>query len=227
VRVTNSVAPRPAGRLLVALILAATLLGAGCTEETTSGPEEESCTPLAGFPGLSVGSWWIYERTEWESQVPDQVFEYASTVISADSLTSGGIAYRLVEDMHDESLWLRIVDCELRLYDRDPETARDYTVPLRTPLEVGHRWQYSTISLGGYALEAEILSVTDTVQTPAGAFYDCVHIHVAPYYDTWISLTDGIVAAEYTELNGDSGWRDALMDRQFASGLLALPVPPR
>lgn len=208
-------------------MLAAALLLAGCGSDTASGPEPEECPPLEDFPGLCVGSWWVYERTEWETQVPDHVFEYATTVVSADSLTAGGIAYRLVEDADDQSFWLRIVNCELRTYEEHPETARDHSVLLRTPIAAGRRWQYSTISYGGFALEAEIVSVSDTVIVPAGTFTDCIRIRIEPYYDTWVSLTDGIVAAAFTQIGGGSGWRDELLDRYLATPARGTPVLQR
>ncbi|MBD3237378.1 MAG: hypothetical protein GF330_11780 [Candidatus Eisenbacteria bacterium] len=199
------------------LLLGVGLSITGCGKETPSGADVPTCPPLESFPGLAVGSWWIYERTEWESQVPDHVYEYMTSVESADSVASGRVAYRLREDEHARLLWLQLVDCELRMYAEDPRTARDYTVPLRTPIETDARWPYSTISSGGYSLEAQIVSVTDTLRVPAGTFAGCVHVRVAPYYDTWISLSDGVVAAEYREIGGDRGWRDELLEYELES----------
>lgn len=189
--------------------LGVALTVAGCGDSATE-PTTDECTPLV-FPALQDGSWWEYERTEWDEGAPDHVFAVTTEVISVDTLAAG-VSYHLLDDLDKGESWLYLTGCELRRYDTPLVQARDYEVILHTPFAAEEHWQYTSASYGGHALQAKIVSADESVTVPAGTFTGCIHVQVDPYYDTWFSPAHGIVAAEYHDASGVRGWRDVLVD---------------
>ncbi|MCK5786498.1 MAG: hypothetical protein KAH54_08055 [Candidatus Sabulitectum sp.] len=160
-------------------------LASGCGDKTPSGPSSGS--DAAYYP-LSVGNQWVYDKagtmsvsgivtgTITGSEVTDitdkvshasgfDVFVQAVSV--SDTLEMAGQIF-ITDTTY--TTYMNITDEGLHVYTNLTGTDSTSIVPF--PLEVGLTWQFSEDP----PMTGEILSLTETVNVPAGTFENCLEM---------------------------------------------------
>ncbi len=186
---------------------------AACSDDSKKdGVDNLTCTSWEDYAPLHQGTWWQFQRTDWMEGEEDLIYSFTTTVMAVDTLESGRPAFRTQDNDDDEMGWLLPIGCELRIYSEHPDSTDEYEVLLEKPLEVGNRWKLFSVSFGGMTVYAQIVSISDTVEVPAGTFTNCIHVQAPPYYHAWLHPDIGIIVAENTSFDGTYGVRDELQD---------------
>ena len=177
-------------KLILTSMVVILALASGCGDKTPSGPPTGS--DAAYYP-LSVGNQWVYDKdgtisisgvtagtisgsevTDITDKVPHSGgFDvFVQEMCLSDTLEMGGQTF-ITDTTY--TTYMNVTDEGLHIYTNltDPDSVS--IVPF--PLEVGLTWQFSE----NPPMTAEILSLTETVNVPAGTFENCMELKL-----TWM-----------------------------------------
>lgn len=194
-------------KLILMSIVVIFWLATGCGDNSPSGPSTAS--DAAYYP-LAVGNQWVYDK---------------EGTISVSGITTGTISGSEVTDITDKvphssgfdvfvqetslcdtiemagqtfitdttyTTYMNVTDEGLHIYTSLTDLDSVSVVPF--PLEVGLTWQFSE----NPPMTAEILSLTETVNVPAGTFENCMELKL-----TWVE--QGNTVENITDFAPDVG----------------------
>jgi len=162
---------------------------------------------LTGTESDDVGDWIVTGEETWNvtgDPTHDQGFKVFAVEIAWEKTytpVGGGTSYTMNDTYTD---YVYVDDDVVRWYDLLSSTS--YFVDLELPLAVGNRWDYWP-DFPGYA-NIEVMSLSASVDVPAGNFVDCAHLSFdygqAPddYLNRYYAEGTGLVSQIQHEDNG-------------------------
>ncbi len=197
----------------VALLLSATIY-VGCGENDTSGPTK----PEDAIVPLSVGNYWAYVDTVFDSGVVTQVDSYKVGVTGTTTITHSDRIYEvfLVKPFDMETDQPNDY-ASLRRNESDGlwsfgtmssmHTRIVRSLLVKYPVSVGDTWQHAYIETS----RVECVAVNEEYETPAGTFKCHVYKFQTPHYDIYSYYVPTIGAvAHIAKQNGEILFKQSL-----------------
>lgn len=160
--------------LMMLMLLTGLLIFTGCAKNQEPPPPEPVITDVRNYFPTEPALTWSYEGTgnEYASFTRRVLYRQENQVqmVEDNGGTRMGLVYKMTTDAITQTLALEEFYSDQNLLH---EKSNRNQILLKAPLKAGATWQDSQD-------KREIISISETVQVPAGSFQNVVKIKITP-----------------------------------------------